>query len=56
MLFVGGAPAQTGTLAPSSIPGSIAVATNYRGAVGTGDGTIPWYSGWTIPFQSATAP
>lgn len=56
MLFVGGAPAQSGTLAPSTIPGSNALATNYRGAVGTGDGTIPWYSGWTIPFRTPTAP
>jgi len=34
-----------------------AVATNYRGAVGAGlGGNIPWYSGWTRPFQSAIAP
>jgi len=56
MLFIGGTPAEGGTLAPSTIPGSVAVATNYRGAVAPNAGSIPWYSGWTIPFQSAIAP
>ena len=28
---------------------------NYRGAVAPGV-SIPWYSGWIVPFQSATAP
>ncbi len=56
MLTVGGQPAQGGTLAPSTIPGSTAVATNYRGAVAPGAGVIPWYSGWTRGFQGATTP
>jgi hypothetical protein len=56
MLFIGGAPAEGNTLAPSAVPGSNAVATNYRGAVSPAFGVIPWYSGWTIPFQSATNP
>jgi hypothetical protein len=43
------------TLAPSG--GSTAVATTYRGAVEPGlGGGIPWYSGWTRPFQGATTP
>ena len=34
-----------------------AVATTYRGAVAPGlGGSIPWYSGWTRPFQTATNP
>ena len=34
-----------------------AEATNFRGAVPAGlGGNIPWYAGWTRPFQSATAP
>jgi hypothetical protein len=33
------------------------VQTNYRGAVGVlNQGQIPWYSGWTRGWQSATAP
>ena len=33
------------------------VSTNYRGAVAAGlGGNIPWYSGWTRRFQTATAP
>jgi hypothetical protein len=53
MLFIGGAPAEGNTLA-AALP---VVSTNYRGAVAAGsDGLIPWYSGWTIPFQSAIAP
>lgn len=33
------------------------IATNYRGAVSSGlGGNIPWYAGWTRPFQTATAP
>lgn len=33
------------------------VATNYRGAVDAGlGGNIPWYAGWTRPFQSAINP
>lgn len=48
-----GNPVLGGTLAAT---GS-AVATNYRGAVPAGlGGNIPWYSGWTRPFQAATAP
>lgn len=43
------------TLAPTA--GSSAVATTYRGAVEPGlGGSIPWYSGWTRPFQGATTP
>jgi hypothetical protein len=57
MLFVGGAPALTNTLNPSTIPGSTAVATNYRGAVGPqSNGQIPWYAGWTRGFTSALVP
>ncbi len=56
MLSIAGQPAQGGTLAPSTIPGSAAVATNYRGAVASGAGVIPWYSGWTRPFQGVTTP
>lgn len=56
MLFIGGSPAEGNTLNPNTIPGSIAVNTNFRGAVAAGDGLIPWYSGWTLPFQSASAP
>ena len=57
MLFVGGQPALGNTLAPSSIPGSTAVATNYRGAVApSAGGTIPWYAGWTRGFTTPTTP
>ena len=57
MLFVGGQPALGNTLAPSSIPGSTAIATDYRGAVApSGPGTIPWYAGWTRGFTTALVP
>ncbi len=54
MLIVGGAPAEGGTFAATGG----AVATNYRGAVAPVNtaGDIPWYAGWTRPFQTATAP
>lgn len=57
MLFVGGQPALGNTLAPSTVVGSTAVATNYRGAVAPSDGgTIPWYAGWTRGFTTPTTP
>lgn len=50
---IGGNPVLGNTLAASGG----AVATNYRGAVAAGlGGSIPWYSGWTRPFQTATSP
>lgn len=56
MRLVLGQPAEGGV---QPIPsGSIFSPANYRGAVapvGSG-GAIPWYSGWTRPFQSATEP
>ncbi len=39
-----------------TVPAGV-VQTNYRGAVAAGlGGNIPWYAGWTRPFQTATAP
>jgi hypothetical protein len=57
MLLVGGLPAEAGTAAPPA-GSTFIVSTNYRGAVApaASAGTIPWYSGWTRPFQSATTP
>lgn len=56
MKLVGGLPAEGGV---EAIPaGSIFSAANYRGAVapvGSG-GSIPWYSGWTRPWQAPTEP
>jgi hypothetical protein len=54
MLLVGGQPAEGGTFAATGG----AVATNYRGAVAPVNtaGDIPWYAGWTRPFQSAIVP
>ncbi len=54
MRLVGGQPAEGNTFAATNG----AVATNYRGAVAPVNtaGDIPWYSGWTRPFQSALVP
>jgi hypothetical protein len=54
MLLVGGQPAEGNTFAATGG----AVATNYRGAVAPVNtaGDIPWYAGWTRPFQSAIVP
>jgi hypothetical protein len=57
MLLVGGAPAEAGTAAPPA-GNTFITATTYRGAVAPiiTAGDIPWYSGWTRPFQTATTP
>jgi hypothetical protein len=49
----GGAPQEAGV---STVPAGL-VQTNYRGAVGVlSAGQIPWYSGWTRGWTSATTP
>jgi hypothetical protein len=54
-VVAGGAPAEAGVVAPP--PGSIFSSVNYRGAVAPlGSGQIPFYSGWSRPFQGATTP
>ncbi len=57
MLLSAGQPAEAGTAAPPA-GSTFIVSTTYRGAVApaTSAGIIPWYSGWTRPFQSATTP
>lgn len=49
-------PVEGGVVAPPV--GSIFSAVNFRGAVGpaVNGGEIPFYSGWTRPFQAATTP
>ena len=52
----GGAPAEGGVVVPPS--GSIFdTSVNFRGAVGpTNSGRVPFYSGWSRPWQGATTP
>ena len=56
MRLVLGAPSEGGVEAIPS--GSIFSPANYRGAVATvgSGGAIPWYSGWTRPWQAAVDP
>jgi hypothetical protein len=50
-------PVPSETRLPTSIPGSTAIATAFRGAVpAADDGLIPWYAGWTRGVTSPGIP
>ncbi len=55
---IAGNPLLGNTVTPASAGATAFVqATNYRGAVAPGlGGNIPWYSGWTRSFRTATTP